>query len=499
MADVFISYARSTAGFAKALSEALRSHGYSVWFDESLPSHRPYADVIEEELDKAKAVVVIWSRDATRSQWVRSEANRARERRKLVQLNADCSVLPMPFDQIGCPSLEHWDGRADATALEPVLFSIAELVRAQDEAGGVRPAGENVAAPVIAFVDPEAELLFQAAAHYLQEGRPEQQAQAIPLLNEAVQIAPTYADAWGMLAVLYAVRKRQVAPAERTAWEARSLSAAKTALKLNPADDRARCAKIWLVPAFRNWAMKSAMARDVLKDVSDQPLALFSLAWVQGETGCWSASAESCARISRTKFLLPAVDRQLILSLWSSGELSRAEVMMSRAASRWPLHREIQELRIEVLMHSGRARDALPLIEAARARPGDFSADRWRVAAVTAQGLDGMIPVDQAVGANLAAAREGDLSPLTAAQRITAFGDPATALDLLEGYYLARGRYAALAPEGGDEDRLTGTLFTPPMLPLWTERRFAALLSTVGLQGYWSDSGVTPDFLGHNA
>jgi len=58
--------------------------------------------VIEERLAAAKAVLVLWSDEAVKSQWVRAEANRAREDNKLVQLSLDGARLPLPFDQIQC-------------------------------------------------------------------------------------------------------------------------------------------------------------------------------------------------------------------------------------------------------------------------------------------------------------------------------------------------------------------------------------------------------------
>lgn len=64
MSDVFISYARSTATQAQLVAEALRALGYGVWRDDDLPAHKPYAEVIEERLAAAKAVVVIWSAEA---------------------------------------------------------------------------------------------------------------------------------------------------------------------------------------------------------------------------------------------------------------------------------------------------------------------------------------------------------------------------------------------------------------------------------------------------
>ena len=72
MTDVFLSYARSSLASARRISDALELAGYSIWFDEDLPAHRPYSDVIEEQLEIARAVVVLWSREGVQSQWVRS-------------------------------------------------------------------------------------------------------------------------------------------------------------------------------------------------------------------------------------------------------------------------------------------------------------------------------------------------------------------------------------------------------------------------------------------
>jgi adenylate cyclase len=128
MSDVFISYARSTARQAVAVDATLRALGYSVWRDEELPSHRAYSDVIEEQLASARAVVVIWSTEAVKSQWVRSEADRARAENKLVQLAIDGARLPMPFDQIQCADLSGWTGEAEHPAMGKVIASVADVI-----------------------------------------------------------------------------------------------------------------------------------------------------------------------------------------------------------------------------------------------------------------------------------------------------------------------------------------------------------------------------------
>jgi len=128
MSDIFISYARSTAGQAQKVADALRALGYGVWRDDELPAHRPYNEVIEERLASAKVVVVIWSADAAQSQWVRSEADRGRANGRLVQLAFDGARPPMPFDQIQCADLTGWTGAADAPGWRQVVASVAELI-----------------------------------------------------------------------------------------------------------------------------------------------------------------------------------------------------------------------------------------------------------------------------------------------------------------------------------------------------------------------------------
>ena len=128
MSDVFISYARSTEAEAKQIAEALRGLGYGVWRDDELPAHRAYTEVIEERLLAAKAVVVVWSAAAVKSQWVRAEADVAREAGTLVQLRVDVSTPPLPFNQIQCADLTGWTGELKAPGWRKVADSVAHLV-----------------------------------------------------------------------------------------------------------------------------------------------------------------------------------------------------------------------------------------------------------------------------------------------------------------------------------------------------------------------------------
>jgi adenylate cyclase len=127
MSEVFVSYAREDEPQARSVAEALRTHGYHVWRDEDLPAHRPYAEVIEERLNSARAVVVLWSTEAIKSHWVRAEADTARALGTLVQVSLDGTIPKMPFNQIQCADLKGWNGAADCAGWHKLRVSVEAL------------------------------------------------------------------------------------------------------------------------------------------------------------------------------------------------------------------------------------------------------------------------------------------------------------------------------------------------------------------------------------
>jgi len=151
VSDIFISYARSTAEAAHRIAEALRALGHGVWRDEDLPAHRDYSEVIEERLRAARAVLVLWSAEAVKSQWVKAEADLAREAGKLVQLSLDGAVPPLPFNRIQCADLKGWSGDVAAPGWKKVVASITDLASrpsaAASERGETASAGPRLSGP----------------------------------------------------------------------------------------------------------------------------------------------------------------------------------------------------------------------------------------------------------------------------------------------------------------------------------------------------------------
>lgn len=152
--DVFISYARARERQATALAALLRSRDIGVWLDHDIPAHRPFGDVIAERLEAARAVVVLWSEEASKSHWVRAEAEHARTSGKLVQLTLDGAPLPLPFSQIQCEDLCGWFGEGEPRAIGKILTSVSELLgRAPADAAPEATSGDGRARIHLALVN----------------------------------------------------------------------------------------------------------------------------------------------------------------------------------------------------------------------------------------------------------------------------------------------------------------------------------------------------------
>ena len=151
MVDVFISYSRTDIDAVTQLAEAVEAEGYDVWWDADLPPHLSYGDVITDKIGMAKAAIVVWSKDSAASQWVRAEADMARNQSKLVQTAIDNVMPPLPFNQIQFAELGNWRGEADHPGWRKVKASLSDLVgRPADPTAAPlhrAPAREPVAPP----------------------------------------------------------------------------------------------------------------------------------------------------------------------------------------------------------------------------------------------------------------------------------------------------------------------------------------------------------------
>ena len=156
MVDVFISYSRDNQAVVRRLAEAVAGEGYSVWWDAELPPHLSYGDVITEKIGAAKAAIVVWSKSAAASEWVRAEADVARGQKKLIQTSIDDVMPPMPFNQIQFASIGDWGGETDHPGWNKVKMSLEALCGDGEGSRAPLPPPQPMQSAAAAFAPPPA-------------------------------------------------------------------------------------------------------------------------------------------------------------------------------------------------------------------------------------------------------------------------------------------------------------------------------------------------------
>lgn len=128
MSDIFLSYKTEDRQRAKIIAKAIEQYRYSVWWDRIIPPGRSFDKVIEEELDAAKCVVVLWSKDSVMSDWVKEEADEGLRRKILIPVLIDDVKIPLGFRRKQAANLINWNGTSDHEEFDLLLSSIEEIV-----------------------------------------------------------------------------------------------------------------------------------------------------------------------------------------------------------------------------------------------------------------------------------------------------------------------------------------------------------------------------------
>jgi hypothetical protein len=127
MADIFISYSSEDKTRVKAIAEALEHKGWTVWWDRQIPVGQRFDTVIEQELNKARCVIVIWTQRSVNSEWVKNEASEAAQRNILAPVLLENVKIPLAFRRIEAAQLTNWKGETDHPELE-ILFSAVTAI-----------------------------------------------------------------------------------------------------------------------------------------------------------------------------------------------------------------------------------------------------------------------------------------------------------------------------------------------------------------------------------
>jgi hypothetical protein len=128
MSDIFISYSRTDKQQADLLAEKFAQQGWTVWWDREIPPGKSFDDTIEEALNSAKCVVVIWSQNSASSQWVKTEAAEGAARGILVPILIDNVKIPLEFKRIEAADLSDWQGESSHFEFDHLIKTIGNLL-----------------------------------------------------------------------------------------------------------------------------------------------------------------------------------------------------------------------------------------------------------------------------------------------------------------------------------------------------------------------------------
>jgi hypothetical protein len=129
MPDIFISYKKEERAVASLLASRFTEAGYDVWWDDALLAGERFEDEISDVLDKSRVVVVLWSKLSVVSDWVKAEAETARQQKKALPTIIDDlppGKLPLLYRGMHVARLHEWTGDNSHSGFIELMGSIED-------------------------------------------------------------------------------------------------------------------------------------------------------------------------------------------------------------------------------------------------------------------------------------------------------------------------------------------------------------------------------------
>ena len=139
MPDIFLSYAREDKERARVLASALEARGWVVWWDRRIPYGKDFNAYIQQQLDSAGCIVVLWSKASLASQFVRDEATEGLNDGRLVPALIEAVKQPLGFRQLNAADLSDWHGDLRDDEFDRLVGSIGAIVPPSPAAPPVQP------------------------------------------------------------------------------------------------------------------------------------------------------------------------------------------------------------------------------------------------------------------------------------------------------------------------------------------------------------------------
>lgn len=334
-------------------------------------------------------------------------------------------------------------------------------------------------------------------------GMPDSEAQGVGFLEEAVSLEPNSDLAWGRLALARCQASEYAAPDEMAGAVLATQDAARRALALNRRQVDALAALALLPPYYGDWTNAEARMKSVLKVDPDHVPTRNALDFFYVAVGRALEGARDRLVYAVKEPLHATHQYRLIYAYWILNEIGEADRVAERAMQLWPKHPGVWLGRLWTLAFTGRADRALAQVQNASGRP-DFSprfVETLRLsmlAIMSRKDADIGLAIDRLLGL----LNDAPSHSINAILILNGLGEIETAFSVAEAYLLERGPLmASVRWRNGEVSindqrrRKTNMLFVPASAPMRADPRFNKLAADIGLAGYWTRAGVTPDYL----
>lgn len=350
-------------------------------------------------------------------------------------------------------------------------------------------------------VPPEVSALLARAAQ-ARDFTVESQNEAIGLYRRITEIAPDYADGWGLLAVAYATPSHYRERPEGEMLRQRSASAAQHAFDLDSGNAYGEFARAAALPFIGHWTERERHLRRALSDRPGETDILAAAGVLAQSTGRFSDAVKYFERI-RPRPLRPAVHNNYTRSLWSAGRMEEADRALDEGMSLYPNYGGLWFTRFDMLLTDGRASAAIAMAQDVGGLP----------TGLTQPEVDRLMSIARAVDSSDSAAAETLMieqirraheatGPAEDAIRTAAMlGRVDDAFAIADAYYFGRGFTVPdvrFTREDGfyspPEQRQIHFLFEPLTRSMRADARFGRLTAALGLERYWREAGAQPEF-----
>jgi hypothetical protein len=128
---VFLSYSQMDKEKARLIADCLTFERIDVVWDVKIPPGSPdYQRVIAEMLDRASCVIVLWSPNSVKSDWVLIEATEAKERGIILPAMIESAKLPLGFKLVQTENFTQWQGDRLSEPWQRLILQVRAMLTA---------------------------------------------------------------------------------------------------------------------------------------------------------------------------------------------------------------------------------------------------------------------------------------------------------------------------------------------------------------------------------